>query len=78
MPEATPGKLISGKYRLLSELGHGAMGVVYRAEQLDVEGRLQRQVALKTLLPHLSTIPTSPAVSCARCVSLCSFAARIQ
>lgn len=57
MAEATPGKLINGKYRLLAELGRGAMGVVYRAEQLDVEGRPLRQVALKTLLPHLSRNP---------------------
>lgn len=57
MAEATTEKLINGKYRLLSELGRGAMGVVYRAEQLDIESRPQRQVALKTLLPHLSTDP---------------------
>lgn len=58
MPDEFVGKLIDRKYRLLAELGHGAMGVVYRAEQLDIEGRPQRQVAFKTLLPHLSTDPS--------------------
>src|ERR1043166_6573304 len=57
MAEAALGKLLNGKYRLLAELGRGAMGVVYRAEQLDAEGRPLRLVALKTLLPHLSTNP---------------------
>ena len=36
------GKLIDRKYRLLSELGRGAMGVVYRAKQLGAEGRARR------------------------------------
>lgn len=51
------GKLIDRKYRLLSELGCGAMGVVYRAEQLDAEGRARRIVAVKTLKPEFSKDP---------------------
>ena len=35
-----------GRYKVLSELGRGAMGVVYLAE----DESLQRQVAIKTLL----------------------------
>ncbi len=45
------GQIISGKYRLLSVLGEGAMRVVYRAEQLDAEGRPLREVALKMVQP---------------------------
>jgi eukaryotic-like serine/threonine-protein kinase len=54
MADDFTGKLIDRKYRLLSELGRGAMGVVYRAEQLDAEGRVRRIVAVKTLKPELS------------------------
>jgi len=52
--EQVLGKILNGKYRLLSVLGEGAMGVVYRTEQLDVTGRSLREVALKTLRPALS------------------------
>jgi eukaryotic-like serine/threonine-protein kinase len=43
-----PGDVI-GPYRLLTQLGHGGMSTVWRAERCD--GSLQREVALK--LPHM-------------------------
>ncbi|WP_229073243.1 serine/threonine-protein kinase [Actinoplanes sp. DH11] len=44
------GFLIAGRYRLVEQLGHGGMSVVWRAED-DVLGR---QVAVKVLSPRLA------------------------
>jgi serine/threonine-protein kinase len=55
MAEQLRNTIIAGKYRLLSVLGRGEMGEVYRAEQLDVEGQVLREVALKMIQPkHVS------------------------
>jgi tetratricopeptide (TPR) repeat protein len=44
------GQTISGRYRIVRSLGHGGMGEVYEAEDLE----LKERVALKTLLPGIA------------------------
>lgn len=53
-PMLSPGELIPGtRYRLERWLGDGGMGVVYEAEQVDLE----RLVAVKILRPDVCTTP---------------------
>jgi serine/threonine-protein kinase len=47
------GRLVAGKYRILSRLGQGGMGAVYVAEQLP----MGRRVALKILKKALASDP---------------------
>jgi serine/threonine protein kinase len=51
--ELAPGSLVRGKYRIVSKLGQGGMGVVYLAEHILLGGR----AALKFLAAELSHNP---------------------
>jgi Protein kinase domain/Sulfatase-modifying factor enzyme 1 len=52
--EAAPGATLSGRYHLEELLGHGGMGLVYRATDLQMPGV---QVAIKLLKPELRAQP---------------------
>ncbi len=47
------GKEIAGRYRILSKLGEGGMGAVYKAEQIS----LKRQCAIKLLRSEVASTP---------------------
>jgi len=51
--ERPPGTIVAGRYRIVSQLGAGGMGVVYRAEDLT----LDQAVAIKFLPPLVSKNP---------------------
>src|SRR5436190_17765852 len=52
-PRFVPGTLLADRFRIVSALGKGGMGEVYRADDLA----LGQTVALKFLPPHLTNDP---------------------
>jgi serine/threonine protein kinase len=52
-PDARLGRLLAGRFQILSVLGQGGTGTVYEAEQVG----LARRVALKVLHAHIATSP---------------------
>jgi WD40 repeat protein/tRNA A-37 threonylcarbamoyl transferase component Bud32 len=53
LPQSSAGRCI-GEYELLEPIGHGGMGIIYKARQV----RLQRFVAVKMIRPDRLTSPT--------------------
>jgi tetratricopeptide (TPR) repeat protein len=56
-PEAQPvfseSQIVAGRYKIIRFVGHGGMGEVYEAQDLE----LKERVALKTLLPAIASDP---------------------
>jgi serine/threonine-protein kinase len=50
-----PGRVIDERYEIIEPIGHGGMGIVFRALHVD----LNRRVALKILNPELVSDPTA-------------------
>lgn len=50
-----PGDTIAGRYELLSKIGAGAFGAVFKARQLGID----RQVAIKLLLPEADSVDST-------------------
>ncbi|GAA5152020.1 hypothetical protein GCM10023321_20050 [Pseudonocardia eucalypti] len=74
MPLAQPGMLVAGRYRLLSQIGVGAMGAVWRA----TDQRLNRQVALKQVVLAAGLDPRQAAEARHRILREGRIAARLQ
>ncbi len=73
MRPAAPGRLITGRYRLGSVIGHGGMGVVWRAR----DELLGREVAVKELIWPADLTEQDRQTACRRTVREAQTAARL-
>src|SRR5688572_6538789 len=51
-PSARPGLVMAGKYRLISEIGRGGMGSVWRAEHLAWQAPVAIKVMTRDVADH--------------------------
>jgi eukaryotic-like serine/threonine-protein kinase len=74
MDSAEPGRLLDGRYRLSEVIGHGGMGVVWRAR----DELLDRDVAVKEIIWPASLTEQERQTACRRATREAQMAARLN
>ena len=74
MDSAEPGRLLDGRYRLSAVIGHGGMGVVWRAR----DELLSRDVAVKEIIWPASLTEHERQTACRRATREAQMAARLN
>jgi len=74
MDSAEPGRLLDGRYRLSAVIGHGGMGVVWRAR----DELLDRDVAVKEIIWPASLTEHERQTACRRATREAQMAARLN